>query len=147
MRIFVLAVFFSLPFIIGCTGTRPLNLGAKEGKLAPCPETPNCVSSQSGDQEHAIEPLHFVGNPKAAMAQLKSIIWNTPRTEIVTETDTYIHAEFTSLIFRFVDDVEFLLDDTAGFIHVRSASRLGSSDLGVNRKRIESIRSELHTRD
>ncbi len=136
-----------LALIAACTGVRPTNLGVKDGRLAPCPETPNCVSSQSSDAAHAIEPLRFSGNPTAAMARLKTIIWGMPRTEIVSETDTYLHVEFTSLVFRFVDDVEFLLDEPDSCIQVRSASRMGRSDLGVNRKRIESIRSALPARD
>jgi len=128
-------------FMLGCTGTRPLNLGIREGRLAPCPSTPNCVSSQSSDKEHAIEPLTYAGDAKEAMARLAKIIREMPRTRIISQKDNYLYAEFTSLVFRFVDDVEFFSDDSAKRIHVRSASRLGSSDLGVNRKRVETIRS------
>jgi uncharacterized protein (DUF1499 family) len=127
-------------FLTGCTGVRPSNLGVRDGKLAPCPSSPNCVSSQSSDKEHAVEPLRYSTTLQEAKARLETIIQGMPRTEIVTETGNYLHAEFTSLIFRFVDDVEFFLDDAAKLIHVRSASRLGKSDLGVNRKRIEAIR-------
>lgn len=127
-------------FLTGCTGVRPSNLGVRDGKLAPCPSTPNCVSSQSSDKEHAVEPLRYSTTPQDAMARLKTIIQGMPRTEIVTEKENYLHAEFTSVVFRFVDDVEFFLDDAAKLIHLRSASRLGKSDLGVNRKRIEAIR-------
>jgi len=124
----------------GCTGTRPLNLGVHDGKLAPCPATPNCVSSQSTDKEHAVEPIRFSGTSADAMADLKKAISGMPRAQIATITDTYIHAEFTSALFRFVDDAEFWLDTDTKTIHVRSASRMGSSDLGVNRKRIEELR-------
>lgn len=127
-------------FMIGCTGVRPANLGVREGKLAPCPSTPNCVSSQSSDKEHSVDPIRYSGGAKDAMTRLKKIIEDMPRAAVITETDHYLQAEFTSLIFRFVDDVEFSVDDAAGLIHVRSASRLGKSDLGVNRKRVEAVR-------
>jgi uncharacterized protein (DUF1499 family) len=125
----------------GCTGVRPSNLGVRDGKLAPCPSSPNCVSSQSTDPEHAVEPLRFTGTAPDASARLKRIIAAMPRTALVSEAADYLHVEFTSFIFRFVDDVEFFVDERSGTIHVRSASRLGRSDLGVNRKRIEAIRS------
>ncbi len=127
--------------IIGCTGVRPVNLGIKDGKLAPCPSSPNCVSSQSTDREHAVEPLSFLETVAEAHAGVKKIILSMKRARIITETDSYIHAEFTSAVFRFVDDVEFQLDAGAKIIHVRSASRLGHSDHGVNRKRVEDIRA------
>ncbi len=124
-------------------GKRPNDLGARDGKLAPCPNTPNCVSSQSADAVHKIEPLTYKSTPQEALAQLKQVIQSLPRTKIITETNNYIYAEFTSAIMGFVDDVEFYLDAAAKVFHVRSASRLGKSDLGVNRKRIEAIRAKL----
>jgi len=126
--------------LIGCHGTRPANLGARDGMLAPCPASPNCVSSQAPDEEHRVSPLPYAGPVGEAMARLQGIVRSLPRTAVVTRTESYLHAEFTSALFRFVDDVEFLADDIAKVIHVRSASRLGKSDLGVNRKRIEEIR-------
>jgi uncharacterized protein (DUF1499 family) len=77
------------------------------------------------------------------MADLKTVIQNLERAKIITETENYLYAEFTSAFWGFVDDVEFLLDESAKVIHVRSASRLGTSDLGANRKRIETIRAKL----
>lgn len=124
-------------------GKRPNNLGVRDGKLAPCPSSPNCVSSQSEDAGHKIEPLTYKSTPQVALAQLKQAIQSLPRTKIITETPNYLYAEFTSAIMGFVDDVEFYLDEDAKVIHLRSASRLGQSDLGVNRKRIESIRAKL----
>ncbi len=120
------------------SGTRPTNLGVKDGKLAPCPGTPNCVSSQSEDLQSKIDPL-----PSISIADLKTIVANMERTAIIEETDNYLYAEFTSKLMGYVDDVEFYLDSDANVVHVRSASRLGQSDLGVNRKRIEEIRSQL----
>ena len=124
-------------------GKRPSNLGVRDGKLAPCPSTPNCVCSQSEDAGHKIEPLTYKSTPEVAFTQLKQAIASQPRTKIITESPNYLYAEFTSAIMKFVDDVEFYLDEDAKVIHVRSASRLGQSDLGVNRKRIETIRAKL----
>jgi uncharacterized protein (DUF1499 family) len=122
---------------------RPQNLGVVAGRLAACPASPNCVCSQETDKPHQIEPLEFGGSAADAIAQLKTIIASSPRAEIIDETDTYLHAEFTSGLFRFTDDVEFLIDEPSGVIHIRSASRSGHSDLGVNRARMEAIRKEL----
>ncbi|MBD2127536.1 DUF1499 domain-containing protein [Microcoleus sp. FACHB-1] len=125
-------------------GTRPTNIGIQaSGQLAACPSSPNCVNSQSQDAVHKIEPLTFDSTPTQAMADLKKVIQNQERTTIITETENYLYAEFKSKLMGYVDDVEFLLDSSAKVIHVRSASRLGQSDLGVNRKRIETIRAAL----
>ncbi len=124
-------------------GKRPNNLGISNGKLAPCPNSPNCVSSQSTDAAHKIAPLTFTSTPEQAIANLKKIIQSLPRTQIITESPDYLYAEFKSALLGFVDDVEFYLDRNANVIQVRSASRLGQSDLGVNRKRIETIRAKL----
>ena len=131
--------------IAGCTGARPMTLGVHDGKLAPCPASPNCVSSQSTDKDHAVEPIPFSGTSAETMADLKKVLSGMPRTRIVTETDTYLHAEFTSALFRFVDDVEFWIDTNTSTVQLRSASRVGHSDLGVNRKRIEDLRLAMHT--
>ena len=125
-------------------GKRPTNIGVQSGQLVPCPGTPNCVNSQSQDAQHTIEPLTFNSTSAEALANLKKVIQNLERTKIITETENYLYAEFTSKLMGFVDDVEFLLDGSAKVIHVRSASRLGESDLGVNRKRIETIRAKLN---
>lgn len=108
--------------------------------LDPCPRSPNCVSSLSEDTAHRVEPLASRGDAGEAMAALRGVVEAMPRSRIVTATDTFLRAEFRSMIFRFVDDVEFELDAQAGVVHVRSASRIGHSDLGVNRRRVERIR-------
>ena len=122
---------------------RPPALGPVAGKLLPCPTVPNCVCSQDPDADHQIAPLAFTGSGPAAWARPKSLVLAQPRARITEERDLYFRAEFTSLVFRFVDDVEFLLDENAGVIQVRSASRVGHSDLGVNRKRIERLRASF----
>ncbi len=127
------------------SGQRPATLGVKDGQLATCPGSPNCVSSQANkaDAEHYIKPLAYSGNATGAIAQLKDIINGMERTQIIESSDDYIYAEFTSNLMGFVDDVEFYADAANGVIQVRSASRLGQSDLGVNRKRIEAIRQQF----
>lgn len=125
-------------------GKRPTNIGVQAGKLASCPSSPNCVSSQSQDTVHKIDPLTYNSTPAEAMAQLKSAIESQERTKIITETPNYIYAEFTSKLMGYVDDVEFYLDEAQKVIHVRSASRLGQSDLGVNRKRVETLRAKFN---
>ncbi len=108
--------------------------------LAPCPNRPNCVSSQATDPSHFIEPIRFPGSPADAWAVLKFALQSLPRTSVVEEAGWYLRAEAKSRIFGFIDDVEFLMDVPKGMIHVRSASRTGYSDLGVNRNRIEHVR-------
>ncbi|MFQ4138257.1 DUF1499 domain-containing protein [Nodosilinea sp. PGN35] len=133
-----------LPFVGNLAGQRPANLGVKDGKLTPCPQSPNCVISQgAADAEHGIAPLAYSDDPAQAMALLEAVVNAMPRTTVVEKTDRYLYAEFASKLMGFVDDVEFYLDPSESVIHVRSASRLGQSDLGANRKRIESIRQAL----
>ena len=109
-------------------------------QLAPCPSSPNCVSTQAQDQEHSIAPIRYQKSRSEAKEALKEIVRSLPRTRLVEGNETYLHYEFTSLLLRFVDDVEFLFDDEAKTIHFRSASRIGHSDFGVNRRRMEEIR-------
>lgn len=109
--------------------------------LAPCPSSPNCVSTQATDEGYAIEPFRYRKSKAEAKESLKEIVRTMPRTKLVEEDESYLHYEFTSLLLRFVDDVEFLFDDESKTIHFRSASRTGYGDLGVNRKRMEEIRS------
>jgi uncharacterized protein (DUF1499 family) len=124
-------------------GTRPTNIGVTDGKLLACPSSPNCVSSQSNDAEHKIAPLTYTGDPAKALADLKAVIASMPSTKVITADGNYLYAEFTSALMGYVDDVEFYLNADKSIIEVRSASRLGESDLGVNRDRIESIRAQL----
>ena len=130
--------------IFSFSGKRPANLGVKEGHLAECPKTPNCVSSQSADAAHNIEPLAFDAEPAEAFSKLKAVLQSQNNAKIIAEGENYLYAEFTSPIMGFVDDVEFYLDEGAKVIQVRSASRLGESDLGVNRQRIEAIRAKFN---
>jgi uncharacterized protein (DUF1499 family) len=109
--------------------------------LAPCPSSPNCVSTQASDHNRRMAPFRFQQRLAGAQETLKTIISRMPRTKLVEETEGYLHYEFTSLLLRFVDDVEFVFDEGAKLVQFRSASRTGYSDLGVNRRRMEEIRS------
>lgn len=134
--------------LAGCAAAVPPNVGKPaRSQLAPCPESPNCVNSQApaSDAVHMIAPLTYTGAANAAKARLREVIASMPRTKIVADDGSYLRAEFTSLIFRFVDDVEFLIDDATKTIHFRSASRVGRGDMGVNRKRMEEIRARFNT--
>ena len=112
-----------------------------ESSLTPCPSSPNCVSSlETEDKKHRVEPLTISGDPAQSKARLRQAILDAGDATFVRETDTYWKVEYRSRFFRFVDDVEFWFGRDTNAVHVRSASRLGYSDFGVNRKRIEKIR-------
>jgi uncharacterized protein (DUF1499 family) len=124
---------------------RPDNLGVKDGRLAPPKTTPNCVSSQAdpADAEHYIPPIAFRGAAADAMAATRKAVESMRGASVVRQEAGYLYAEFRTPTMRFVDDVEFVHDEKAGLIHVRSASRLGRRDFGVNRARVESIRARI----
>jgi uncharacterized protein (DUF1499 family) len=145
MKIDLLLSTTLLVFFAGCSLGSAGHVGLREGKLSECPDSPNCVSSQSAKKDHFIDPLPYNGSYLEAKQALLSVIASLPRTKIIIDNDHYIHATFTSRLMRFVDDVEFLFDDTNKQIHVRSASRVGYSDMGVNRKRVEDLRKRLLT--
>jgi uncharacterized protein (DUF1499 family) len=127
---------------------RPDNLGVKDGRLAPPKRTPNSVSSQAdaADREHYIAPIPFKGDALAAMGAVRKAVESMDGATVVRHEGNYLYAEFRTKVMRFVDDVEFVFDDKAGLIHVRSASRLGRRDFGVNRARVESIRRRIEGR-
>lgn len=116
---------------------------ASEKKLPACPSSPNCVSSQAADEGHFIAPFKIIGDVEAAWAALKTALTGQSRTVITNETGDTLHAEATSLVFRFVDDIDAIMDADAKLIHIRSASRVGYGDFGVNRRRGENLRSRL----
>lgn len=142
----VVVGFFALQ-VWGRTAPPPADLGTVGGNLRPCPDTPNCVETRANDDEHAIDPLELPQELRnrsdtagAALGRLAEIIAGYPRTQVIERRGDYLAAEFRSRIFRFADDVEFLVDEDAGVVHFRSASRLGHSDMGANRSRMEEIR-------
>ncbi len=118
-------------------------LGVNNGQLSPCPPSPNCWVSQGDDQAHAIEPIAYTRDRARARDLLLKVLKVVPRTDVVAETDDYIRAKSTSRLLGFVDDLEFYLPPDEHLIHLRSAARLGDSDLGVNRRRLEQIRLAL----
>lgn len=122
-----------------CAGQRPENLGLHKDQLADCPGKPNCVSSQSQDETHLLPVFRYQGKKKTAFKRLKKIITSLDGMTIVTESDNYLHIECKSAIMGFVDDLEFYFSKK-NVIQVRSASRLGYFDFGVNRKRVEKLR-------
>jgi len=113
----------------------------KPQKFRPCSDSPNCVSSQSTDKAHFIKPLRYSGALADARQKLINILENTKRVRLVNIEPDYIHAEFRSLVFHFVDDVEFYFPSEETIIHIKSASRSGYYDFGVNRRRVERLRS------
>jgi uncharacterized protein (DUF1499 family) len=128
------------------SGTRPANLGVHDGRLAPPKRTPNNVNSQTdknADAAHYIEPLRYAGDAGRAWAALRRIVDGMRSAKVVKSESNYLYAEFSSKLMGFVDDTEFYLDEKAGVIQVRSASRLGRRDFGVNRGRVEYIRAKL----
>ena len=131
--------------IFSCAGRQPENLGAHNGRLTDCPSKPNCVSSQAAEREQKLIPFRYQGEKDAAFERLKKVILSSERTTIVKETDNYLHVAYKSKIMGFVDDVEFLFPKEK-IIHLRSASRIGYSDFGANRRRVEHLR-ELFTKD
>jgi uncharacterized protein (DUF1499 family) len=139
-------IFLLLMNAVACGGRMPKELGPIDGRLHPCPDSPNCVSSFATDERHRIEPLQIVGPTAAAWQGLVTLLEQGPRIEIVTDEGHYLHAVFTSLIMRYRDDVEFLLIPERNVIAVRSASRVGYGDMGANRARVEAIRRTLAER-
>ena len=117
--------------------------GLNNGHLEPCPSSPNCVVSQDGDEKHAVDPITYKGDRNDVKEALLKVLSVVPRTEVIENTDNYIRTESTSRLFKFVDDAEFYFPEDENVIQVRSASRVGESDLGVNRRRIEQIRLAL----
>ncbi len=133
--------------LTACSNSTPLVFGVSDGKLAPCPESPNCVSSQSADEKHFVEPFPYKASLEQTRRSIIAVIESMRQSKIVTTEEHYIRAEFRSALFRFVDDVECYFDDTEKRVHVRSASRVGYSDLGVNRRRIEKMRTRYEALD
>ena len=129
--------------LLSCAGSVPTGLGIKDDRLATCPSSPNCVCSESSTGQDTIAPLVLSVPPAKAWPVIRNAVTAIPRCQIIQATDNYLHAECRSAIFRFVDDLEIQLRPDEGIAAVRSASRTGYSDMGVNRKRVESLRADL----
>ena len=142
------AAAVAAPLLAACagvfSGAPPAGLGVIDGRLAPVPtDRRNAVSSFADTAYHRIAPLAAGPDPKAAFGRLEALLGDTPEARVIERGPGYLRAEFRTPLMRFVDDVEFLLDEPARVIHVRSASRLGLEDFGTNRKRIERLRERL----
>lgn len=127
--------------LVGCSGSAPTNLGVQDGRLAPCPSSPNCVNSQTGEGDQHIAALPLKGDQAQTQALLIKLLSSEPRVTLVEQNPDYLRAEFASKLLGFVDDVEFLIGPQ--HVDVRSASRLGYADFDVNRKRIEHLRQRM----
>jgi len=134
------AVAMASPFGTLFAGSRPATVGT--GTLAPCPDTPNCVASLAADDVHRIAPIAYRGEAAPAMQRLADTAAALPGARIVTSRPDYLHVEVVSRIMGFVDDFE-AVPGASGVIHLRSASRLGRSDFGVNRARVEALRTAM----
>lgn len=138
--VFLGLLAIGLMYGMSMMATPPDDLGVRNGRLAPCPDSPNCVSTMTDSVEHRMEPVSIPQGIEP-LEIVSRIMADQPRMKQVSEQPRYLRYEATSLIFRFVDDVEFLVAD--GQLHFRSASRVGHSDLGANRRRMERIREQL----
>ena len=127
------------------SGKRPRNLGVNDGRLASCGRRLNCVSSQAdpGDAQRYVAPIRVKGTAAGAIAAARRAVESMARARVVRAEGSYLHAEFRSRLMGFLDDVEFFFDERTGVLHVRSASRLGRRDFGVNRERVEALRARL----
>ncbi len=141
MAVVVPIVAFLVVVIMNGRSRSPIQLGVVDGQLAPCPDKPNCVESQTDQASHQLEPLHYECDSQAAWTALQTVIGERARTKVIVNDERYMHCECRSFLLRFVDDLEFLHMPEQKTIQVRSASRTGHSDMGVNRKRVESIRA------
>ena len=145
-QIIYISLFIGAPLLLMCCASaadRPA--AVPPGQLPPCPSSPNCVSTEATDPAKQMAPLPYRVDRATSRKLIVSIVGTMPRASIVSQTENYVHAEFRSRLFGFVDDVEFLFDDDAAVIHFRSASRSGYSDMGVNRQRMTAIGEAYRT--
>ena len=141
-QICVLSMAMAL-WVSSCSASRLQAGDADKQGLAGCPSRPNCVSSQAQDARHAIAPVRLKGDPTKAWTAIGDRVRELPRSTIVKTTDRYLHVTCKSRLFGFVDDLELLLDPVTRVIDIRSAARVGYSDLGVNRRRVETLRQQF----
>ena len=125
------------------SGRKPRDLGVHDGRLRDCPSSPNCVCSDASRESHRVDAFRLAKAPAEAWRSVRESVGALPRTRVITDTGTYLHAECRSALFGFVDDLELQLRGDEGCVAVRSASRIGYSDLGINRGRVRALRQEL----
>ncbi|SFJ61422.1 Uncharacterized conserved protein, DUF1499 family [Halobacillus dabanensis] len=112
-------------------------LGVKNGRLSGCPQTPNCVSTQTNQTDKKMSPLDFAKDLETTKQLVKEVLNQMERTTVVTESENYLHCIVRTKWIKFKDDVEFYFDEDTRTVHFRSASRVGYSDFGVNKKRMK----------
>ncbi|MFD1384206.1 DUF1499 domain-containing protein [Rhodanobacter aciditrophus] len=141
----IIAMLIGFFVYVEMNNEMPQDLGVNEGLLLPCPDTPNCVSSQADaeDEEHYVEPIIYRGNVKDAQLAVEQFFLSQPDTRIVESRLGYTHIVVDSRLFGFRDDVELYFPEADSVMHVRSASRVGYDDLGVNQERVRQIRNLL----
>ena len=142
MKRFIVGSSILVMFVL-FSGCSTPEVGLEKNGLRACPDKPNCVTSLGGDDAHSVAPILYLTNKEAAREKIKKILSDMDRTSVITDQADYLHVVFTSKVMRFKDDVEFWFPEKGNSIHIRSASRLGYSDLGVNRKRVEEIRKRF----
>lgn len=143
ISVLALTTFLAIPFLtrwVEKLSPMPDNLGVQNGQLAPCPDTPNCVSTYENDEEHGIEKIPFEGTAEEAQAHILTAIGQMERTRVITNEPGYIHVEFRSPTMHFIDDAEFYFGEGVDGIQFRSAARLGYDDMNMNRKNMEKFR-------
>lgn len=141
---FFMPLIMLLLALTGCSGSAPVAGGISNGDVLPCPDTPNCVSTAETDTKQTISPLTYRGSREQAIVKLKKIINDLPNTKLRQEKDGYLWWECKSKIFGFIDDLEIYLPAKQQLIQIRSASRMGYSDFGVNRERVEKIKQRFN---
>jgi uncharacterized protein (DUF1499 family) len=136
-----------ITILYGCSGNPTEHNNSGSSGFLDCPDTPNCVSSLAKNPKHQVEPFKLKKDSKTSWDVVRKTVGLLSRTNIVSADKSNIHAECRSIIFRFVDDLALHLSPSNGIIHIRSASRTGYSDLGVNRRRVENLRKKLQSKD
>ena len=129
--------------VIGCAGSQIVDDMKQKDALSACPDSPNCVSSESQEGRHAVDPMQLKGQSETEWAQVLEVVGHLPRVRVVTATELYLHATLKSRLLGFIDDLELKLYPQTNMISIRSASRSGKYDFGVNRRRVESLRKQL----
>ncbi|MCA9902051.1 MAG: DUF1499 domain-containing protein [Anaerolineales bacterium] len=135
-----LLAFLPLRWLVARSSPMPEDLGVVNGCFQPCPDSPNCVSTQASTELHSIAPIAYDEDTAVAQQKILAILQTDPSMTLISQTPTYIHAEARSNLWQFVDDVEFFFDEADSLIQFRSASRLGYGDGNANRQRMEAIR-------
>jgi uncharacterized protein (DUF1499 family) len=144
MRTFIALLFVCCFTVSGCATSGHVRSGVIGGKLLDCPNAPKCVSTQSENERHRMEPISFSGRVQDAQSTIISIIKGMKNSEIITVSEDYVYVQFKTSVFRFIDDVEFYFDSKEKLIHFRSSARFGYYDWKVNRKRMEYVVEEFY---